>query len=94
MRIDENTNHYLYCLYEGGVDYETLCNILEIRHTYDRQKARELIRGFVYKFCKEEDNKHPLLTLHPLQTRELIEMLQQDSKGSSINLFPDGPSVW
>jgi hypothetical protein len=94
VRVDEHTNFILQCLHEGGIDFNNACDLLELRKTYTRTSARDLITSFINKFCKTEDNKHPLLNLHPLQTRELIELLQQDSSGVKANLFPDEPSVW
>lgn len=92
MRIDENTNYYLYCIYEHG-EFHHSCRKLEIK-IEDRVKARELMTQFINKYCKAEDNKHPLLTLHPQLTRQLIDLLQQDSKGGKINLYAEAPSVF
>lgn len=94
MRIDEHTNFTLRCLYEGGIDFDNVCSLLELNKSYSRNKARELITNYINKFCKEEDNKHPLLNLSPHQTRELVDLLQQDSKGVKINIFTDGSSIW
>lgn len=93
MRIDETTNEYIYFLYEGGANFQSLCKLLELNLSYNRNKARDLITSYINNFCKTEDNKHPLLNLPPHQTRELIDLLQQDSKCAKVSIFPDGPSV-
>jgi len=94
MRIDEHTNLFIWYLYEGYAEYKSVCNVLELNNSYTRERARELITSYINKFCKTEDNKHPLLNLTPHQTRELVDLLQQDSKGVKINIFTDGPSIW
>lgn len=92
IRIDENTNYYLFCIYEHGEFYHS-CRKLELKIS-DRQIAREVIRQFIELNLKQEDNKHPLLSMHPLQTRSLIELLQQSGKGNPVNLYPEPPSVF
>jgi hypothetical protein len=92
IRIDEHTNYYLYCIYEHG-EFVQSCRKLELK-IEDRIKAREIISAYINRYCKVQDNKHPIFSLTPLQSRELIELLQQDSKGIKTNLFGDGPSVF
>jgi hypothetical protein len=93
VRIDENTNYYLYCIYEHGELYHA-CRKLELK-IKDRATARDLITSYINKFVRIEDNKHPLLNLNPHQTRELIELLDLESKGiKTILSTNDGPSLW
>jgi hypothetical protein len=93
MRIDETTNQYIYNIYEHGECHHSFRK-LEINNSYDRIRAREVITQFINKYCKIEDNKHPILSLPPQLTRQLVELLQQDSKGSKVNLYPEPPSVF
>jgi hypothetical protein len=96
MRIDELTIHRLYYIYEHGGDhaYESICKNLEINPTLCRIRAREIITHFINKYCEIKDNKHPILDLHPLRVRELLDMLQSEGKGAKLKLDDDAPSVF
>lgn len=102
MRIDENTNQLIYNLYESGLPMNAACEIFSLSLSYTRQKARDVITKYINKNFGSFENIttpgakaiHPILQLHPLRTRELIELLQQDSKGKDINQYPEPPSVF
>lgn len=94
VKIDYNTNDIILRIYEGGISMYAACLILELNIDYERNKAREIIRQFLEKFPQKENRKHPILNFSPQLTRQLVEYLQSNSKGISINLFPDPPSVW
>lgn len=92
MRIDENTNLYLYNIYEHG-EFKHSCFKLGLKIN-DRSSAREVITQYINKNCKIEDNKHPLLSLNPMQARELSTLLDNNSKGIKTDLYSDGPSIF
>jgi hypothetical protein len=93
MRIDENTNEYIYNIYEHGECHHSFRK-LEINNSYSRTQAREIISQFINKYCTIKDNRHPVLELPPQLTRQLVELLQQDSKGEKVKLYPDPPSLF
>ena len=93
MRIDETTAYNLYAMYEHG-EYHHSLRKLEINPSIDRSRLRDIITHFINKHCKIEDNKHPIFSMHVLMLREVIEALQQESKGVKFKLGDDAPSVF
>jgi hypothetical protein len=90
----EQLNEVLYGLYESGLELNYCVLLLDLNKNYTREKAREVITSYINKFLTWNERVHPLLTMSYLHARQILDLLQQDSKGVKINIFSDGPSIF
>lgn len=88
-------NICLHGIYEGGLDFIYCCEKLGLSYyNYDRHKARELITSYINLYLPIEENSHPLLISPYPALRQLVDYLQQESKGIKIQLYNEQPSLF